>query len=91
MLNWQLIVSAFAAIFLAELGDNTQLAAITLAASSNRPVRVFIGATTALAAVTLIGVVVGGALSTALPLALVRKIGACAFVVIGIAMLFDWL
>lgn len=91
MFDWKLIVSAFIAIFLAELGDKTQLAAISLAASSNRPLSVFVGASVALAAVTLLGVVAGPMVSTILPLAWVRKVGALAFVLIGVAMLFDWL
>ena len=91
MIDWKLIVSAFTAIFLAELGDKTQLAAISLAASTNRPLTVFVGASTALAAVTLIGVVVGPMLSTVLPMAWIHKAGALAFVLIGVAMLFDWL
>ncbi len=90
-MNWKLIASTFAAIFLAELGDKTQLAAITLAASSKRPVSVFLGASSALVTVTLVGVVLGAASAEFLPLALIRKGAALAFVAIGIAMFFEWL
>ncbi len=90
-MDWKLITSTFAAIFLAELGDKTQLAAITLAASSNRPLSVFIGASVALVGVTLVGVTAGAVLAEVLPLAHLRKAGAAAFVVIGVAMLLDWI
>lgn len=90
-MDWRLVASAFAAIFLAELGDKTQLAAITLAAASNRPLSVFIGASAALVVVTLLGVGIGAALGETLPLPYLRKAGAAAFVAIGVAMLLDWL
>ncbi len=90
-MDWKIIASAFGAIFLAELGDKTQLAAITLTASSNRPLGVFLGASAALVSVTLVGVVVGAAFAEVLPLAYLRKAGALAFIAIGAAMLFDWI
>jgi Ca2+/H+ antiporter, TMEM165/GDT1 family len=90
-MDWKLIASTFGAIFLAELGDKTQLAAVTLAASTKQPVAVFIGASLALVAVSAVGVAVGAGLSEVLPMALIRKVSAAAFVLIGVAMLLDWL
>lgn len=90
-MHWALIASTFGAIFLAELGDKTQLAAITLAASTRQPGAVLLGASLALVAVTAVGVAVGAGLAEALPMALIRKVSAAAFVLIGVAMLFDWL
>lgn len=90
-MNWTLIASTFGAIFLAELGDKTQLAAVTLAASTKQPVAVFLGASLALVAVSAVGVGVGAGLAEALPLALIRKVSAVAFIAIGIAMLLDWM
>ncbi len=89
-MDWKLILSTFGAIFLAEMGDKTQLAAVTLSASTHKPFTVFIGASLALVAVSAIGVAVGAGLSEVLPLSLVRKAGAVGFVLIGIAMLMDW-
>jgi putative Ca2+/H+ antiporter (TMEM165/GDT1 family) len=51
-------------VFLAELGDKTQLAALLLSAQSGRPVVVFIGASLALICSSLVGVVLGRWLST---------------------------
>jgi putative Ca2+/H+ antiporter (TMEM165/GDT1 family) len=90
-MDWKLIASTFGVIFLAELGDKTQLAAMTLSASSKQPVSVFIGATLALAAVSAVGVAVGAGLSEVIPMNVIRKVAAAAFVLIGIAMLLDWL
>jgi len=90
-MDWKLILSTFGAIFLAELGDKTQLAAVTLSASTKKPLAVFIGASLALVAVSAAGVAVGAGLSEVLPLALIRKVSAAAFVLIGVAMLMDWM
>ncbi len=43
-MEWKLIASTFGVIFLAELGDKTQLAAMSLSASSQKPLSVFVGA-----------------------------------------------
>ncbi len=90
-MDWKLIASTFGAIFLAELGDKTQLAAVTLAASTRQPVAVFVGASLALVAVSAVGVAVGAGLAEVLPLALIRKASAVAFICIGAAMLLDWM
>jgi putative Ca2+/H+ antiporter (TMEM165/GDT1 family) len=90
-MDWKLIVSTFGAIFLAELGDKTQLAAVTLSASTKQPVAVLIGASVALVAVSAIGVAVGAGLSEVIPLTVIRKVSAAAFVLIGVAMLMEWL
>lgn len=90
-MDWKLILSTFGAIFLAELGDKTQLAAVTLSASTKKPLTIFIGTSLALVAVSAIGVAVGAGLSEVLPMALIRKISAAAFVLIGVAMLMDWI
>jgi putative Ca2+/H+ antiporter (TMEM165/GDT1 family) len=89
-MDWRLIASTFGVIFLAELGDKTQIAAMTLSASSKQPLSVFIGASLALTAVSAIGVVVGAEFSQFVPIAIVRKVAAALFVVIGVAMLLDW-
>jgi putative Ca2+/H+ antiporter (TMEM165/GDT1 family) len=90
-MDWKLIATTFGVIFLAELGDKTQIAAMTMAASSQRPLSVFIGASLALAAVSAVGVAVGAGLSEVLPMAVVRKLAAAAFVLIGVGMLLDWI
>lgn len=88
-MDWRTFTATFGAIFLAEMGDKTQLAAVTLAAQSGKPWAVFLGATAALAGVSAIGVIVGGTLGAHLPLAWVKRAAALLFIVIGISMFFD--
>jgi putative Ca2+/H+ antiporter (TMEM165/GDT1 family) len=82
--NWRIIISTFALLFLAELGDKTQLAVITMTAKYRAPLPVFLGAALALSLVTLIGVLLGEAITCVIPPALMRKIAAASFVVIGV-------
>lgn len=88
MLKWGAFWTTFGALFLAEIGDKTQLAAITLAAQTRSPVSVFLGASLALALVSLIGVAVGTVLGEYLPANLLRKVAAVAFILIGVLMLW---
>jgi putative Ca2+/H+ antiporter (TMEM165/GDT1 family) len=88
MFKWTAFWTTFGALFLAEMGDKTQLAAITLAAQTRSPVSVFLGAALALALVSLIGVGVGTVLGEYLPENILRKCAAAAFIIIGILMLW---
>lgn len=56
---WSIFFSTFITIFLAELGDKTQVATLLLSAESQSPVTVFLGAGLALVSTSLIGVLLG--------------------------------
>jgi Ca2+/H+ antiporter, TMEM165/GDT1 family len=56
---WGVWLSTFATIFLAEMGDKTQLATMLMAAQSKSPWSVLIGAGAALIATSLVGVLLG--------------------------------
>ena len=56
---WGVFFSTFITIFLAELGDKTQVATLLLSAESQSPVTVFLGAGLALVSTSLIGVLLG--------------------------------
>ena len=84
MIDWRLFLSAFAVLFVAELGDKTQLAVIALTSNSKGPISVFLGASAALACVTLLGVLGGQALVSLVPADLLRKLAAGAFVISGV-------
>ena len=88
-MDWRILITTFGVIFLAEMGDKTQLAAMTMAAQSKRPWAVFLGASLALAAVSALGVVVGTVLGNYIPILWVKRVAAVAFIVIGILILFD--
>jgi putative Ca2+/H+ antiporter (TMEM165/GDT1 family) len=87
-MDWRTFAATFGAIFLAEMGDKTQLAAVTLSAQSGKPWAVFLGASAALASVSAIGVIVGGALGAHLPLEWVKRAAALLFISIGVLMFF---
>lgn len=62
-----ILFTTFTTVFLAELGDKTQLAALLLSAQSGRPGVVFVGAALALICSSLVGVLLGRWLATVLP------------------------
>ena len=49
-----LLISTFLTVFLAELGDKTQLATVALSGTSNRPLAVFLGSSSALVLASLL-------------------------------------
>ncbi len=56
---WTVFSSTFLTIFLAEMGDKTQLATLLISAESQSPWVVFTGAAMALIATSLLGVLIG--------------------------------
>ena len=62
-----ILITSFSTIFLAELGDKTQLATLMLSAQSGRPLIIFIGAALALITTSLLGVVIGRWIANNLP------------------------
>ena len=88
-MDWKVLLSTFGLLFVAELGDKTQLAVISMVCKHDNPWTVFIGATAALALVTLLGVVGGQVIYQLVPARLLHRISSAAFIVIGILMWFD--
>lgn len=79
-------IVAFLMIFLAEMGDKSQLVCLTLACRY-RPMPVFAGAFTAFALLSLLAVVFGAALSTWLPQWLLAAVVTLLFIGFGIRAL----
>jgi putative Ca2+/H+ antiporter (TMEM165/GDT1 family) len=88
-MDWRVFLTTFAALFIAELGDKTQLAVITLTGKHQRPLPIFLGATLALACVTLLGVLGGQAVYRLLPAETLRRLSAGLFIVLGLLMWFE--
>jgi putative Ca2+/H+ antiporter (TMEM165/GDT1 family) len=88
-MDWRVLLTTFGTIFLAEMGDKTQLAAMTMAAETKKPWTVFVGAALALACVSALGVAVGGLLGHYLPLEWIKRVAAVGFIVIGVLILLD--
>lgn len=77
-------VSTATTVFLAELGDKTQLAALLLSAQSGEPLVVFLGASLALICSSLVGVVLGRWLARLLPAELLERLAGILMVVLGL-------
>ena len=86
-MSFRVFATTFATLFLAEMGDKTQLAAINLSASTRQPWAVFLGGTAALAAVTGLGVIFGE--GRVVPEGYIRRGAAMLFVGIGIFLWFN--
>jgi rubrerythrin len=84
-MNYRLLASTFVLIFLAELGDKTQLAAMARASGGKLPV--FIGASLALVCSTLLAVLFGSSLTRLVPEWVIKTASGILFVVFGVLIL----
>lgn len=82
-LDLGLLASSFATVFLAELGDKTQLAIVTISGTSSRPGAVFAGSASALVLASLVGAAAGGSLSSLIPTDLLQLAASLGFLLIG--------
>ncbi len=85
-MEWRLFFSTFALIFLAELGDKTQLASMAASAGTKAPWSVFAGAASALVLSTLLAVLVGTFLQRTIPQHYIQGVAAVLFLVFGIVL-----
>ncbi len=83
-MDWKLFVSTFGAIFIAEIGDKTQLATLSLAASGSSRWAVFFGAALALVATSAIAVVAGEGVTRLVSPAWLRRAAGLVFLGLGI-------
>lgn len=88
-MNWKLFALAFSTLFVAELGDKTQLAVFTLVTNYKQPIPIFLGASLALIAVTLIGAVFGETVSRYVPPSILQTVAGLLFVGIGAFVLWE--
>ena len=58
-----IFITTFTTIFIAELGDKTQIATLMLSAESGEPIIVFLGSSLALISSSVVGVLIGKWLS----------------------------
>ncbi|MBW1889157.1 MAG: TMEM165/GDT1 family protein [Deltaproteobacteria bacterium] len=89
MIDYHIFMTTFGMVFLAELGDKTQLATFCLAADCDPKLSVFLGAAIALVLSTLIAVVFGSLLSKYLPEHYIKIAAGIFFVIVGVWMLFN--
>lgn len=89
MLNLKLILSAFSMIFLAELGDKTQVSTFALATGRQAFLSVFIGAAGALVLSTVIAVTLGAAIGRFVPERVIKFVSAAIFLGFGALTLVE--
>lgn len=86
-MDWKLFGSTYTAIFLAELGDKTQLSTLALASGKSRWV-VFCGAGLALLTTTALSVVAGDAVARLIQPVWIRRGAGALFTALGLMFLF---
>ena len=87
-MDLKLLGTTFAAVFLAELGDKTQLATLSFAASGSSRATVFLGSAAALVCTSAIAVFAGEAVTRVISPRTLQRAAAVAFLVIGAWMLW---
>jgi putative Ca2+/H+ antiporter (TMEM165/GDT1 family) len=86
--DWHLLGLSFITVFLSELGDKSQLAAITLSGRSQSPRAVFFGTIGALLLTSLLGVLAGGWVAGHVPVRGVKVIAAIGFAILAVRLLW---
>ena len=82
-----LLFTTFVTIFLAEMGDKTQLTTITLSSTTNKPLAVFLGSSIALILATLLGALAGGSIANLIPAFILKLLSGIVFLILGINLL----
>ncbi len=89
-MNLNLLTTVFVTVFIAELGDKTQLATMLFAADKEvNKFGVFLAASAALCVATAIGVLAGAVLSTYINEKFLTGIAGIGFIVIGLLTLMS--
>jgi len=78
-----LLGSTFITVFLAELGDKTQLAIVSISGTTSRPGAVFAGSAAALVLASLVGAAAGGSLSSVIPPNALQLLASIGFLILG--------
>jgi putative Ca2+/H+ antiporter (TMEM165/GDT1 family) len=87
-MDWHLLGLSFITVFISELGDKSQLAAIALSGKSTSLRAVFLGSTAALLLASFLGVLLGDGISQVFPTRLVKASAAIGFVIMAVKLLF---
>lgn len=88
-MDWNLLALSFVAVFLSELGDKSQVAAIALGGTSKYPQAVFLGTAGALLLTSFLGVFLGATTAQFLPTQWVKLLAAVGFLIMGIRLLLN--
>ena len=85
---WKTLASVFFLVFIAELGDKTQLYTMLLASKADSIWMVFIGSSCALILSSLLGVALGSCINKFIPAFYIQIGSGVAFLIVGILLIF---
>ena len=89
-MNLKLFFMVLGTIFLAELGDKTQLAVMAMAAEHKEGLLwIFLGSALALVLTSLLAVLLGGVITRFIPTHVIHYLAGGAFIVIGILLILN--
>jgi Ca2+/H+ antiporter, TMEM165/GDT1 family len=88
-MDWKVVLVTFTTVFLAELGDKTQLTTLSMSATTGAPWSVFVGSALALILASFLGVLAGGIISKYIPPNYIQIAAAGGFLIIGSVMLWQ--
>ena len=84
-----IFITSFTAIFIAELGDKTQIATLMLSAESGEPIIVFLGSSIALISSSIVGVLIGKWLSKKISPSKFALFTSALMILISLFLAFD--
>ena len=84
-----IFITTFTTIFIAELGDKTQIATLMLSAESGKPIIVFIGSSIALICSSLVGVLIGKWLSKKISPSKFALFTGALMIIISVFLAYD--
>jgi len=84
-----ILVTTFTTIFIAELGDKTQIATLMLSAESGKPIIVFLGSSLALISSSIVGVLIGKWLSNKISPSKFAFFTGALMILISLFLAFD--
>ena len=88
-MDWKILATVFASVFIAELGDKTQLATLLFASDKDvSKMTIFLGAALALVVTSAIGVAAGSIVSQYVSAKQLQYVAGIGFIAIGIWTLF---
>lgn len=87
-MDWKIFASTFITIFVAEIGDKTQFAALAVASQAKSIIPVWLGVVLGLAVAGTMGVVFGKFLSAYINPNVMRYLASAAFFIMGALILF---
>ncbi|SFM79696.1 TMEM165/GDT1 family protein [Thermodesulforhabdus norvegica] len=89
-MDWKVFFTTFFAIFIAELGDKTQLATFSFAAGTGSRLAVFLAASLALVCTSALGVVAAEVVQKWVSPRTLQLVSGLLFILVGLWMLLSW-